>query len=176
MTNPLPGCSLLSIHDPLDMKLPTLALCVVFVTLAFRSQAQEIGNGDISAGAAIWKGDRDVADDPDSPDNKVIAIKVNPRKEIAFYQNVDIHKLTKLVFKFDVKRSDDFKGEGFTVRLTRPNGITSWFNYTLDKPGWQPITADFGVEQNFRTVKFEVGVMKGESGKVYFDNFSVTGN
>src|SRR5204862_4143531 len=130
--------------------------------------AQSISNGDLSKGAASWRGDRDVMDDPDkaASSNKVLAVELKKSKSCTFSQTVDAGSAKTLTFTFDVKASEDYNGDGFQVKITRANSSFQWQDYSRVGPAWGKQELVF--TNASRKVEFSIEVRAGK-GKLFFD-------
>ena len=158
------------------MKHPFTTLGAVLLLAVFTASghvaAQSLSNGDLSKGAASWRGDRDVQDDPDkaASSNKVLAVEVKKSKSATFSQTVDAGSAKTLTFTFDVKGSEDYNGDGFQVKITRANGSFQWQNYAKIGPTWEKQELVF--TNASRKIEFSIEVKAGK-GKLFFDNFAV---
>lgn len=158
------------------MKHPSITLGAVLLLAVVMASghlaAQSISNGDLSKGAASWRGDRDVQDDPDTAaaGNKVLAVELKKSKSATFSQTVDAGSAKTVTFTFDVKASEDYNGDGFQVKVTRGNGSFQWQDFSKAGPAWEK--QEFVLRNASRKVEFSIEVRAGK-GKLFFDNFAV---
>lgn len=148
----------------------TLLVTMLGLLATHNTQAQTLDNGDISRGTAVWRGDRAVQNDPADATNKVLAVELKKDKRQSFSQQVDTGGVPVLTFTFDVKTSADYKGDGITIRVTRPDGKYIFRGFNVEGAEWRKITCDYE-PMGARRVTFAVEVKVG-TGTLYFDNFT----
>jgi hypothetical protein len=136
-------------------------------------QAELLDNGDLSKGAATWKGDRKVVDDPADATNKVIVVDVQKNRPVSFFQPIDTRGVNSFTVTFQMKTSDDYKGNGFTLRISRPDGNHTFHDYGVTARGsWRKFSWPFNDLRGNNKVTFTVECKEGV-GKLYFDDFSI---
>jgi hypothetical protein len=140
---------------------------------AFTAGGQTLDNGDISRGAAAWKGDRKVVADPDDAENKVIELDLSKSRTASFHQLIDTGGKDRFTVSFQVKTSKDFAGNSqLVLRMTRPDRSYTWHGFQIGGTSWNTITWNFASVNGAKKLDFAVEAPSGV-GKIYFDNFTV---
>lgn len=141
-------------------------------------------NGDFEKGRSGWKGDGRVSEEEvesgeGKSQNKVMILEVKRREDEEVYQEVRTRKLREIHVKGRYRVSEDYDGLGIMMKFKRPDGSYTYHTYEPTKKArskgqWQELSWSFKEIRNASELKFYLVSKQGDSGKVYFDNFSVT--
>jgi hypothetical protein len=159
-------------------------LTILFLGGAAIAAEQEnlLRNGNFNEGIAVWLGDRKIEEDDG---NKVAVVLLEESRDLgkkrskSFRQSIRRSGTKEVQTTFRYKASQDYKGQGFEVRLyVEGEGYDAdhwrYFKVKPAKKGeWLKFKGNFNKFNKRGSYRFEIVVSPGE-GKLYFDDFVMT--
>lgn len=133
-----------------------------------------IKNGDFEKGSSGWKGDEEIVS---HSGNNICLIELDESENVEFFQHVKSRGYKELLITFRVKKSKDYEGRGFEVRMSRDVG--GFYYSTRNAPSsadtWQDHTVRMTHVDGSSRVKISFIVLSGETGYLAFDEIKVVG-
>jgi hypothetical protein len=146
------------------------------VTLASFAGENLIINGDFAKGSSRWKGDENIEFETPAEENKVCKIILDEDDDIKFHQEIRTKGLKDLTVKYRLKKSQNYDGRGYDVRIIRDDGSFYFYNQSLPKNGdWNDRSVTFSDLKKSSRIKVTFLIRSGNSGYLLFDDISAAG-
>lgn len=148
--------------------------CVGLALTAFAGKKNLIKNGDFEHGSDWWKGDANIVFETQDKTNRICKINVSPDKKYKFYQHISTSKMDRLKIRFRVKKSSDYKGNGYWIECNTDKGGSGYGQYPPRNNKWNVVEVRMGdVVEGAYHVDITIAVKKAESGSLSFDDIEV---
>lgn len=152
-------------------------LGIIIATLISSSALSEnlIRNGDFERGSGGWDGDERVVPEGSGSENHVCRIRLSSEDQ-EFNQQIKSRNLKSVTLRFRAKRSPDNTGASYTVRFTRDDGSSVFYDFREFGSDWRTESLTFSDIDESKELLLSFEIKSGDKGHVDFDDIVATGS